>query len=136
MRGVFNDGSYNSGRANLPTGFVMNLDFPIRVLQTNWRSWGKALFKRDMPTWFGFLDFEMHLVPFVDIALYGADDYCVFHLDDGFYSAGLEVVVYPDKMRSIQVRASAGLDLGARLLEQDWRSKKGPEIEIGIGLHY
>lgn len=136
MRGVFNDESYNSGRANLPTGFVMNLDFPIRVLQTNWRSWGKALFKRDMPAWFGFLDFEMHLVPFVDIALYGADDYCVFHLDDGFYSAGLEVVVYPDKMRSIQVRASAGLDLGAQLLEQDWRSKKGPEIEIGIGLHY
>ncbi len=136
MRGLYNDESYNSGRANLPTGFVMNLDLPIRVLKTDWRGWGKSLFKRDMPSWFRFFDFEMQLVPFIDIALYGADDYCMVHLEDGFYSAGLEVVVYPDRMRSIQVRASAGLDLGARLLEQDWRDKKGPEIEIGIGLHY
>lgn len=136
MRGVYNGKSYNSGRANLPSGFVMNLDFPIRVLETDWRGWGQALFKRDMPSWFGFFDFEMQVVPFVDIALYGADDYCLVHFDDGFYSAGLEVIVYPNKMRSIQVRASAGLDLGARLLKQDWRSKKGPEIEIGIGLHY
>ena len=136
MRGIYDDESYNSGMANLPTGFVMNLDFPIRVLQTDWLGWGKALFKRDMPSWFRFFDFEMHLVPFLDIALYGTDDYCLVHFDDGFYSAGLEVVVYPDKMRSIQVRASAGLDLGARLLGQDWRDKKGPEIEIGVGLHY
>ena len=89
-----------------------------------------------MPSWFSIFDFEMHIVPFIDLALYGADDYCLLHLDDGFYSAGLEVIVYPEKMRSIQVRASAGLDLAARLLEQDWRDKKGLEIEIGIGLHY
>lgn len=136
MRGIFNDKNYNSGRANLPTGFVMNLDFPIRVLETDWRGWGKALFKRDMPSWFGFFDFEMHVVPFVDIALCGANDHCGVNLDEGFYSTGLEVILYPNKMRSIQVRASAGLDLGARFLNQDWRSKKGPEIEIGIGLHY
>ena len=136
LRGVYNDTSYNSGRADLATGFVMNIDFPIRVLVTDWRGWGKALFKKDMPSWFSIFDFEMHIVPFIDLALYGADDYCLLHLDDGFYSAGLEVIVYPEKMRSIQVRASAGLDLAARLLEQDWRDKKGLEIEIGIGLHY
>lgn len=136
MRGIYNGTSYNSGQANMPTGFVMNLDFPIRVLETDWRGWGKAIFKRDMPSWFGFFDFEMQFVPFIDIALYGADDYCLVHFDDGFYSAGLEVILYPNKMRSIQVRASAGLDFAARLMDHDWRDKKGLEIEIGIGLHY
>lgn len=136
LRGVYNDTSNNSGRAEMPSGFVMNLDFPIRVLVTDWIGWGKAIFKRDMPSWFSFFDFEMQVAPFVDIALHGADDYCLVHLYDGFYSAGLEVIVYPAKMRSIQVRASAGLDLGARLFDQDWRTKRGLEIEIGIGLHY
>lgn len=136
MRGVYDDESYNEGRAAMPTGFVINLDFPIRIVQTDWRGWGKALFKRDMPSWFSFFDFELQVAPFLDIALSEADDYCLFHLYDGFYSAGLEVIVYPTKMRSIQVRASAGLDLGARLMKQDWRTKRGLEIEIGIGLHY
>ena len=136
LRGVYDDESYNSRRANLPSGFVLNLDFPIRVLQTDWRGWGKALFKRDMPRQLGWLDFELQMVPFVDIALYGADDHCLFHLDDGFYSAGLALVIYPDRMRSLQFRISAGLDLAARLLEQEWRDKQGLEIEIGAGLHY
>ncbi len=136
LRGVYDDESYNSGRAELPAGFVLNLDFPIRVLETDWIGWGEALFGRDMPSWLAIADFELQVVPFVDIALYGADDYCLFHLDDGFYAAGLELVFYPAKMRSIQVRIGAGLDLGARLLEQDWRSKNGLEIEFGVGLHY
>lgn len=136
MRGVYDDESYNEGRAAMPTGFVINLDFPIRIVQTDWRGWGKALFKRDMPSWFSFFDFELQVAPFLDIALSEADDYCLFHLYDGFYSAGLEVIVYPTKMRSIEVRASAGMDLGARLMEQDWRTKRGLEIEFGIGLHY
>lgn len=136
MRGVYDSTDYNEGRADLATGFIMNLDFPIRILVTDWMGWGKAIFKRDMPSWFSFFDFEMQIAPFVDIALHGADDYCLVHLYDGFYSAGLEVIVYPAKMRSIQVRASAGLDLGARLFDQDWRTKRGLEIEIGIGLHY
>ena len=70
------------------------------------------------------------LTTFVDFLVLFSPKY------DGFYSAGLEVIVYPTKMRSIQVRASAGLDLGARLMKQDWRTKRGLEIEIGIGLHY
>lgn len=136
LRGVYDDSKYNEGRADMSSGFVLNIDFPIKIVQTDWLGWGKALFKRTMPSWFGIFDFELQLGPFVDIALYGADDYCLFHLDDGFYAAGLEVIVYPTKMRSIQVRASAGLDLGAKLLKQDWRSNRSLEIEFGIGLHY
>ena len=136
LRGVYDSSDYNEGRADMSSGFVLNLDFPIKIVQTDWLGWGKALFKRSMPSWFGIFDFELQLAPFIDIALYGADDYCLFHLDDGFYAAGLEVIVYPTKMRSIQVRASAGMDLGAKLLKHDWRSKRGLEIEFGIGLHY
>jgi len=57
---------------------------------------------------------------------------------DGFYGAGLEVLVFPSKMRSIQVRGCIGLDLSSKLpvFDAPWRTSKDPEIEIGIGLHY
>ena len=34
-----------------------------------------------------------------------------YHPADGWYAGGMEVIVYPEKMRSIYVRASLGVDL-------------------------
>lgn len=136
LRGVYDDERYNSGRSELPAGFIINLDFPIKIVQTDWRKWGKIIFNRNMPSWFSLFDFELQIAPFADIGLYKADDHCLFHLDDGFYTAGFEVIIFPSKMRSIQIRASAGMDLGARIFNQEWRTVQGMEIYLGVGFHY
>ena len=90
-----------------------------------------------------YFDFEMHISPFFDFAL--SDNLITgktFAIKDGWYAAGLEVLVYPAKWRSLVVRASAGVDLGrlimpARFFNKDWRDEVSKyEIEIGVGLHY
>ena len=85
---------------------------------------------------------ELQISPFFDFALLrnkatGTN----FYMNDGFYAGGLEFLVYPQKWRSLVVRASAGVDLGrlimpARFFNKDWRDEVSKyEIEIGVGLH-
>jgi len=62
---------------------------------------------------------------------------------DGWYSGGMELIVYPMKMRSIYGRIMAGFDIpevlnnggdtGARAERDDSAVR---ELFIGIGLHY
>ena len=68
-----------------------------------------------------------------------------FAIKDGWYGAGLEVLVYPAKWRSLVVRASAGIDVGrkiikkavSKLIDDSWRKNVSAlEISIGIGLFY
>ena len=68
-----------------------------------------------------------------------------FAIKDGWYGAGLEVLVYPARWRSLVVRGSVGVDLGKtvinkvlpQLYDDSWRgSASSYEISIGIGLHY
>jgi len=130
--------------------FVANFDLPVKVVQTDWMGWGKAIFKKDMPQWFGYVDFELQFSPFIDMAFShidvhndAADVSRTFSYKDGWYAGGLEVLVYPTKMRSLQGRISFGVDLARTLgfleskLDTSWRSNISRwELFIGIGLHY
>ena len=90
-----------------------------------------------MPSWFRYFDFELQLSTFFDFALTrNTITGRLFNLKDGFYSTGLEVIVFPTKMRSIQVRLSTGIDISPYIANASWRTKTSPEIQIGVGLHY
>ena len=129
------------------SAFLLNIDVPIKILQTNWVGWGA-------PSWMRWFDFEMQLSPFIDIAL-GNNDAANrnYNPKDGWYAAGLEIIGFPNKMRSIQGRISFGIDtvrfaqkLGENIsfidtavkkfFTTDWRKEEWYELSIGIGLHY
>ena len=142
LRGVADD-QYLSGVPHTPNGYsakgaaamVLNLDLPIKVFSTDWESWGAK--------WLRSFNFEVQIVPFIDIAL-AANRMTgrVFDPRDGFYCAGIEVLLFPQKWKSVQIRASAGFDIGRLLLKDfidtSWRDEKSSkkELTIGIGLFY
>ncbi len=138
LRGIRDDeDKYNNGQIETSSAIVFNFDIPVKVVQTDWRAWGKKLLKKDMPSWFRYFDFELQISPFFDLALIrNTITGNLFNPKDGFYSAGLEIIVFPTKMRSIQVRVSAGTDISSYIADAEWRTKTSPEIQIGVGLHY
>ncbi|MCR4734777.1 MAG: hypothetical protein K5829_07240 [Treponema sp.] len=111
--------------------FVLNLDFPYHLFSTNF-------------TWkfLKYFNFDLQLSPFFDMALtYNKITNNWFNPKDGFYSGGIEVLVYPAKWAGFTVRGSVGLDLGkillSDLLNNSWRDDTSKfEISFGIGLHY
>lgn len=105
---------------------LLNLDFPLQIIKTNFP--------------INLINFNMQFVPFIDVALIQNKYYkSSFNPKEGLYSAGLEVLVFPAKWKSMTVRGSCGFDL-RRLL------KKGTEmlspnvspweITFGVGLFY
>ncbi|MBQ0166001.1 MAG: hypothetical protein KBT02_02690 [Treponema sp.] len=129
---------------------VLNLDFPFSVFKTHWGKW---------LGWdkLNYVDFECQLSPFFDMVCgYNtyADSY--YNFKDGWYGTGLEVIVFPERFRSIQCRASFGIDLVQFLEKQsedkpdlqettdillntNWRqgvSSGWYELSIGVGLFY
>jgi hypothetical protein len=128
--------------------FVANIDLPIKLFRTDWRGWGRALFKKEMPNFFSYLDFEFQIAPFIDIAFSHIDVPSAgvdrtFDYKDGWYAGGLEVLVFPERMRSIVVRASFGVDIARTLgfvekrLDTSWRSGVSRwELSIGVGLFF
>lgn len=136
LRGI-KDEQYFSKNTNYSDSFacktssalILNLDFPIKLFSMNWKK-AKVL------------NFEVQVSPFIDIAL--MDNKATgtgFYYKDGFYTAGFEVLVFPEKWNSIQLRASAGIDLSKNLLKNvlntSWRDNASMfEILIGIGLFY
>ncbi|WP_191015523.1 hypothetical protein [Treponema zioleckii] len=155
IRGILDDQFYNDSdeRAlKVSSAIVMNLDFPIHIITTDWTSWTQAIFGEDSWInrhfqWLKHLNFEMQISPFVDIALTKnkITGKC-FSVSDGWYASGIEVLVYPARWRSLVVRASAGFDLGQLILskkaqnyyDSSWRSSdvSSHEFYVGIGLHY
>ena len=93
---------------------------------------------------FKYLDFELQLNPFMDIALLknrGTDTF--YEYKEGIYTAGLEVLVYPLKWRSFVVRMSLGTDIGSKVLDgkfgidNSWRNPSSlTEIYFGLGLQF
>ncbi|MCR5290068.1 MAG: DUF4312 family protein [Treponema sp.] len=86
---------------------------------------------------------EVQASPFIDIALtHNRVTDRWYSYKDGYYSGGLEILVFPQKWRSLVVRGSIGFDIGRLLLDDiidtTWRREKisKHEIEIGIGLHF
>ena len=130
LRGILNK------RIDTDTAFTLNLDIPVRIATFDFQSiTGVA--------WTRFFNCDIQLVPFIDIALvHDSKTGRYYHPVDGWYAGGMEVIVYPAKMRSIYVRASLGFDLAElkNLSGLNGRAKRDgepiTEIFIGIGVHY
>ena len=122
---------------NVESVILLNMDFPVKLFTWDWTKFTDSHFWSN-------LNFDVQLSPFIDMALTsnpasGRN----FHPADGYYSAGFEVLVYPEKWKGIVVRGSLGFDLGDLFLsktnfyESSWRRDVSAyEIYIGIGLHY
>ncbi len=153
LRGIKDDQKYSGTdkkALDVSAAILINLDMPIHIITTDWCGWIEAIFGEEskIAKAFGFmryLDFELQISPFVDAALTrNTATGRTFSIKDGFYSAGLEVLVFPQKWRSIEVRASLGVDVGRKLIKKavssliddSWRTGSSYELYIGIGLHY
>ncbi|ULQ60057.1 hypothetical protein K7I13_01625 [Brucepastera parasyntrophica] len=131
LRGILDD------RITTDTAFSLNIDIPIRIMHINFEEITGV-------GWTRYVSFEMHLALFFDMALvHDIQKGTYYSFKDGWYAGGLEVIVYPLKMRSIYVRASLGFDL-AELFTNGFDTGASAkrdgeniqEISIGIGLHY
>ena len=96
----------------------------------------------------------MQFNPFIDVALCkNLITNTQFLFEDGFYSTGFELLVYPNKMKSIIGRVSCGFDavklldkignkvsivdkITNKLFNTSWRKGSSWELFIGIGLFY
>jgi hypothetical protein len=111
----------------------LNLDFTFRILRFIPSVW---LHSRKLR----FFDFDMHLVPFIDIALmqgHISERADAIPTPQGILaSAGLELIVFPAFMRSFYLRASLGYNLTKFLETGDFPKPYGDEYFIGIGHHY
>lgn len=132
MRGIIDN------RIDTDAAFFFNLDLPFRILDVDFlRTTGI--------NWTKYVNFELHISPFFDFGL-THDQYTgrYFSFRDAWYSGGLEMIVYPDVMRSIYARVSAGFDLrelfgnGFDFGAEAEREGGGSimEIFIGVGLEY
>ena len=111
------------------TAITLCLDFPFKLFETNFT---KKFIK--------YFNFELQVAPFIDISL-GYNRYTkrYFHPKDGFYTAGMELLVYPLKWSSFTVRGSFGIDMGRLLniVDTSWRKQVSLyEFSFGLGLHY
>jgi hypothetical protein len=138
LRGVVNDQLRASYMLSL------NLDLPFRVLRffpSEWFNYSKL----------HLFDFEMHVSPFIDLALAESPyyDYNVntldglkFSFNDMIMTSGFEVIVFPAFFRSFYIRGSVGYNI-SYLIDRDktpdlkWGIfPQWNEIYIGIGHHY
>lgn len=111
------------------TAFTLCIDFPIKLFTTNFTK-----------SFFRYFNFELQIAPFMDLSL-GYNRYTkrYFHPADGFYTAGMEILVYPQKWSSFTVRGSLGIDMGRflNIVDKTWRANASLyEFSFGIGLHY
>lgn len=138
LRGVIN----NDLRAQYMLS--LNLDLPFRILRffpSEWFNYPKL----------HLFDFEMHVAPFIDLALAESPyyDYNVnsfdglkFSFKDMIMTSGFEVIVFPAFFRSFYIRGSVGYNI-SYLIDRDktpdlkWGFfPQWNEIYIGIGHHY
>ena len=164
LRGIRDDQKYSKKKWNAKfpgkpnpkalttsAAIVGNVDIPIHIITTDWNGFNEFLFGSDSwmyshLKWMRYFDFELQTSIFGDFAL-THNEYTgkTFAIRDGWYAGGVEVIVFPAKWRNLQVRASAGVDAGRKIVKKvsgklfdgSWRSEPSAlEISIGIGLHY
>lgn len=140
LRGIRDGQDFKSGNrygaggdaCDTESALVINFDVPIHIFSTHFT---KNKFLKKM-------NFEIQVAPFIDVALLkNKATKTTFWLTDGFYAAGLEVIMNLESWKAIQVRGSIGVDVGRFLLKKfinmDWRAGVSKyEISFGIGLHY
>lgn len=139
LRGVPDDQYFSSqtGMGDMhacksAAAIILNLDVPIRLFSTQ--------FKKN---WLKNFNFEVQLSPFMDIALaQNRSTGKTFSPKDGFYTCGIEMLVFPEKWKSVQLRASIGFDMSRILfknaVDTSWRDKNTSikEISLGVGVFY
>lgn len=130
MRGILNS------RVSSDTAITLNVDLPLRVMRVNFQEMTGV-------AWTRYIGFEMHASPFFDATLsHDTASGRYYALRDGWYSGGMEIIVYPAKMRSIYGRVSVGFDLehavktGSISGVSDRDGEPIRELFFGIGLHY
>jgi len=123
-------------RISTDTMITLNVDLPVRILRVNFEEISGI-------EWTRYVSFDMHASPFFDMALtHDQKTGRYFAFEDGWYAGGLEIIVYPLKMRSIYFRASIGWDLSAVIETGELRGNSSRDDEgiheqsVGIGLHY
>lgn len=154
LRGIIDEQKYKDSAEHalkVTSAITMNIDAPIRLLATDWNTWTEKIFGEESwitrhTAWFRYFDFEMQVSPFIDIALTkNAVTGSTFALEDGWYSGGIEVLIFPKKWKSVVVRGSVGVDLARTVLnrvsdtfinESFRNSVSSKEIYIGLGLLY
>ena len=111
----------NSRADNCPAVFVLN-SFKISL------HFSKEIF-----------NVNVQASPFFDAALvHNREKNTLFSLKDGYYCAGLEILIYPLKWSSYTLRASFGFDI-MNVLKSDSLIQgllKHNEFFFGIGLQY
>lgn len=138
LRGVRDDQTYliNSDYiCETDRLLLINFDIPIKLFIFDWN-----IFGWDKMTKF---NFELQVAPFIDIALVH-NEITASYLNpcDGFYTAGLEFLVYPTNWPGLAIRANLGFDLGRTLLQSKintfWRDPRiaNWEFYLGFDLHY
>ena len=107
----------------------LNLDLPVRVLQFRPSQW---LFESNTRI----IDFDLHIVPFIDAAIYKNPALERDFKDTDFtyknmlVTAGVEAIIFPEFFRSLFLRISFGLNFSTLLNTSRY------ELFIGTDLHY
>jgi hypothetical protein len=101
----------------------LNLDFPVKALRFAPSEWFNSRKYR-------FFDFDMHLSPILDMALYRNPLSETFNRDNILVSGGLEMIFFPDFMRSFYMRFSFAWNLS------NFEQGKNYEHSFSIGHHY
>ena len=133
--------------------FCVNLDFPIKLFQTNWVGWLKNATGKEL-NWLSYVDFEAQISPFFDFIIgHNTKNDSFFNFKDSYFATGIEIIGFPNKFRSIQGRLSFGVDLvrvamfmGDKvdfvkkavnsIFYTTWRNDPWWELFLGIGLFY
>lgn len=131
VRGILNK------RVDSDSAVSLNVDFPVTLMDINFVEITGV-------SWTKYIGFEMQASPFFDIMLtHDPETGKYYSLTDGWYSGGMEILVYLKKLRSITLRASAGYDLqdfvanGWSMRDRAARDDASThEYVIGLGLHY
>lgn len=132
LRGI-RDGNVKNGiySASSDCALVVNIDIPFTLFVTDFDKFNMSLIKA--------FNVETQMAFFLDVAM-GHSRYTGdwFNPKNGFYSAGMEVIVYPKKWPSYQFRASLGFDIGRAINFVDKMRGLGSiyELSIGFGTFY
>ncbi|MCR5217222.1 hypothetical protein [Treponema sp.] len=146
----------NNYALETPAAIVFNFDMPVHIITTHWLDWSYALFGSyetkpaavraiaSVPHFLmKYLDFEMQWSPFVDVGLIkNRGTKTTFSLNEGIYTGGLEVLIYPARWKSFVIRASVGIDISKKILDgkrdfdSSWRKGGSLEYFIGLGRHF
>jgi len=121
----------------------LNLDFPVKILEFLPSKWFKTEKLR-------FFDFEMHVSPIIDMALYhDPESNIAFSFKNMLVSGGMEIIVFPGFMRSLYVRVSVAWNFIEQInnpreyylnpvlpILPHLPEGRNREIFFGIGHHY